>query len=282
MKAKQRHELHTNVLAEWLSQTGEALRPYSGAITAGLIAVAILAAIILYVRGASQRGAKAASDQLFAAMDMQGQGMAELQATIVEFPGTSQAAVAQLLLAEALLDSGATTIYHNKPAGRENISKAMAAFDEVQKSSRDPMLRAWAIYGLARAQESLGDLEQARQAYIQLTKEYPDSALAAPARQHANRLNQPAVKEFYEWFALQNPQPPKADTEPGVPGMKPSFDFKEPPSPGDVKLPSAAGPSMPGASSGAAAPPATSPGNTPPAATPPAEADPSKSAEPSK
>lgn len=271
MKAKERHDLHTNALAEWLYVTGEKLKPYSGLITVGLIAVAILAAIVAYMQTSSQSGAVAASDQLIAAMDMQSQGFAELQATIKDYPGTSQAAVAELLLAEALLDSGSTTLYHNKPAGRDNISKAMGLFDDVQKSTHDPTLRAWAMYGLARGAESLGDLDQARLAYVQLAKDYPDSALAGPARQHLVRLNQPAVKEFYEWFAVQNPQPPKAESGPGVPGMKPAFDLKESPSPGDVKLPSAMGPSMPGAAAGAAAP-----------AAPPAAAAKSKSSEPSK
>ncbi len=280
MKAKERHDLHTNVLAEWLADTGEKLRPYSGLITVGVIALAIVATIFFYMQGASQRGAVAASDQLFAAMGMQGLGLAELQATIKEYPGTSQAAVAQLLLAEALLDSGTTTLYHNKAAGRDNISKAMGIFDDVQKTTRDPMLRGWSIYGIGRSAESLGDLNLARLAYVQLAKDYPDSALAGPARQHLARLNQPAVKEFYDWFAQQNPQPPKADTGPGVPGMKPSFDLKDSPAPGDVKLPSAMGPSMPGASSGAAAPAATP--TTPPAASTPAAAEKSKASEPSK
>lgn len=283
MKAKERHDLHTNALAEWLSQTGEKLQPHSGLITVGLIALLILIGIVVYMQGASHRGAAAASDQLLSALDMPGQAMAELQATIKDYPGTSQAAIAELLLAENLLDSGATTIYHNKTAGRTNISKAMELFEEVQRQSRDAALRAWAIYGVARAQESLGDLEQARLAYLQLSKEYPDSALAGPARQHLNRLNQPATKEFYEWFATQNPQPPAAETGPGVPGLKPSFDIKDSPSPGDVKLPSAVGPGMPGASS-SATPTAKSPaapGNATPTSTPPAT-EKSKSSETSK
>ncbi len=177
MKAKERHDLHTNALAEWLSATGEKLRPYSGLITVGLIAVVVVAAVIVYMQGSGERNAAAASDQLIAAMDMQGQALAELQATVKDYPGTSQAVVAQLLLAESLLDSGTTTLYHNKPAGRDNISKAMGLFDEVQKATRDPSLRSWAMYGVARAAESLGDLDQARLAYVQLAKDYPDSAV---------------------------------------------------------------------------------------------------------
>ena len=228
MKAKERHDLHTNALAEWLSVTGEKLRPYSGLITAGLIAVAILAAIVAYMRGASQRGAAAAaSDQLIAAMDMGGQALAELQATVRDYPGTSQAAVAQLLLAEALLDSGSTTLYHNKPAGATIFPRRW------QCSTTCSAPAATRCCAPGRSTESDGPRNR-WEIWIKqklLTGNWRKitriAALAGPLRQHLARLNQPATKEFYDWFAAQNPQPPKADTGPGVPGLKPSFDLKD-------------------------------------------------------
>jgi hypothetical protein len=72
-------------------------------------------------------------------------------------------------------------------------------------------------------------------------KEYPDSSMSDAARAHINRLDQPATKEFYDWFAKQDPRPPAAENLPGVPGLKPSFNLDESPgaSQGDVKLPSA-------------------------------------------
>ena len=147
----------------------------------------ILIGIFVYMQGASHRGAAAASDQLLAAMDMQGQGMAELQATIKDYPGTSQAAVAELLLAENLLDSGTTTLYHNKTAGRDEYFQSDGTVRRSAKELRTmPTLRAWAIYGVARAQESLGDLEQARLAYVQVEQRI--------SRQRIGRAGSPAFE----------------------------------------------------------------------------------------
>jgi tetratricopeptide (TPR) repeat protein len=217
MKAKQRHELHTNALAEWLTETSEKLRPYSGAILAGLAAAAIAIAIFYYVQSSKQSKVVAASDQLLAAISAE--GTKDLEEVAREYPATSQG-----------------TLFRNKPAGRQNIEKAIEEFSKVGTATRDSMLRAWALYGLGRGYESLNDLTQARLSYQELLETYPNSALAKPAREHLERLGQKPVQEFYDWFAKQDPQPPSA-AGPGIPGLKPSFDLKEPSSPGETKFP---------------------------------------------
>ncbi len=42
--------------------------------------------------------------------------------------------------------------------------------------SSDPMLRAWAMYGIRRAHEAMDKLNRARTDYERLVKEYPDGA----------------------------------------------------------------------------------------------------------
>ena len=72
-----------------------------------------------------------------------------------------------------------------------------------------------------------------------MIKEYPDSSLTEPARTHLARLNSMPTKEFYDWFAKQDPRPPLPEKEPGTPGQKPLFDLSDPTMPSDLKLPSA-------------------------------------------
>lgn len=234
MKAKQRHELHTNALAEWLTETSEKLRPYSGAIVAGLALAAIAIAVFYYMQSSKQSRAVAASDQLLAAISSE--GTKDLEEVAKEYSATSQGTIARLLVAEQLLDSGTTTLFRNKPAGRQNIEKAIEEFTKVGPATRDTMLRSWALYGLGRAHESLNDLGAARLSYQSLLDDYPNSALAKAAREHLERLGQKPVQEFYDWFARQDPRPASA-TGPGTPGLKPSFDLKEPTSPGERKFP---------------------------------------------
>jgi hypothetical protein len=123
----------------------------------------------------------------------------------------------------------------------------------------------------------MGELDRARADYQALRKEYPDSALADSARKGLERLERPATKEFYDWFARENPQPPPSDSSSGIPGMKPAFDLKEPGGIGDVKLPTASDPNSPLISTPEL--PATPPADTLPQAPP---ADSSKPADASK
>jgi tetratricopeptide (TPR) repeat protein len=252
MKAQHRHELQTNQLAQWLEDGIERLKPYARAIVGVLVALAIVMAVYAYLGIVQRRTEMAASDQLIAGLNSPTPG--ELQAAMDEYRGTQPAVIAQLVLAERLLDNGSDALFTDKQAGRGNLFKAAEAFVVVEKEAKDPMLRGWALYGLGRAHESMGDLDRAHEDFQRLIKEYPEGSLTDAARAHLTRLDQPGVKDFYDWFAKQDPRPPAAANEPGVPGLKPSFNLDEPQtgSPGDVKLPSA----MP---SGAAGTPSTGP-----------------------
>jgi hypothetical protein len=271
MKAQHRHELHTNQLADWLEKSGERLKPYARLIVGVLVAVAIVLAVYAYLGSVERSNTVVASTQYITALESGMPG--ELQRVADDYRGSQPATLAQLVKAEEMLDTGASNLFVNKQAARENLLNASEAFAAVEKDTHDPMLRAWALYGIGRAHESLGDLDRAQSDFQQLLKDYPDSLLADAAQTHINRLKQPSIKEFYDWFAKQEPQPPAADKEPGTPGVKPGFNLDEPESvppssPGDVKLPSAMQPGDNGPASGATAPGGAVPTPETPAATP--------------
>jgi predicted negative regulator of RcsB-dependent stress response len=241
MKAQHRHELHTNALAEWLETTIERIKPYSRAIVGAILAVAIVIGVYAYVNALERRTVAAASDQYITALQtFQSEGPMELQRIAEDYRGTEPAVLAQLVLAETQLNQGTGELYVNKPAAETELSLAVGSFTKVLQTTKDPMLRAWALYGLGRAHESQGQssqLAQARSEYQRLIDEYPDSSLVSAARGHLAQLNETSVKEFYDWFAKQNPQPAGSDSGSGVPGFKPSFDLSEPPASGDLKFP---------------------------------------------
>jgi tetratricopeptide (TPR) repeat protein len=247
MKAEHRHELQANALADWMEKAADKVRPYTSLILVGIAALAIVIGILSYLSSAESAGRSQATDQYIGAISSEGIG--DLQATITDFRGTQAATLAQLHLADRLLAEGSDTLYTHKPAGRENLQKAAEGFTLVKDETRDPMLRAWALLGLGRAHEALGDLERARGDYNTLLKDYPESSFAATARRNLDQLNETSVKEFYDWFAKQEPRQAPADPTTGVPGMKPSFDIKDPL--GDIRLPTNIDPNSP---SGIAAP----------------------------
>src|SRR5262249_54017190 len=145
-----------------------------------------------------------ASDQYITALQtFQAEGPMELQRIVEDYRGTEPAVLAQLVLAETQLNRGTAELYINKPAAETELSHAAGSFTQVSQTTKDAMLRPWALYGLGRAHESMGELERARADYKRLIDEYPDSALVAVARTHLAQLNEPSVKEFYDWFAKQ-------------------------------------------------------------------------------
>ena len=234
MKAEHRHELQTNALADWVAGSAEKARPYTPLILVGIAALAIVVGILSYLNSA-ERNSKAAAAYAYISA-MLNEGIGDLQATVTDYRGTDVGVLAQIQVADRLLTSASNDLFTNKAAGRENLQKAAEAFTLARDETRDPMLRSWALFGLGQAHESLGDLEKARSDYQQLLKDYPNSSLAAAARKNLEQLNQPAIKEFYDWFAKQEPRPPAADPSTGIPGLKPSFDIKDP-QPGDIRLP---------------------------------------------
>ena len=260
MKAQHRHELHTNQLAEWLEAAIEKVKPYSRAIVGAILAVAIIVGVYAYVSALERRTVAAASDQYITALQaFQSEGPLELQRIVEDYRGTEPAILAQLVLAESQLNQGTGGLYVNKPAGETELSHAAGSFAQVLQATKDPMLRAWALYGLARAHESMGELDRARSDYQKLIADYPDSSLVVSARTHLAQLNETSVKEFYDWFAKQNPQPAGSESGSGVPGFKPAFDLTEPPAAGDLKFPE------PGSSKSSSETPGDSSTTAPPA-----------------
>jgi hypothetical protein len=248
MKAEHRHELQTNSLAVWVESSAEKIRPYTPLILVGIAAVAIVIGILSYLNSAERNSKAAAADQYITAILSEGIG--DLQATVTEYRGSDVGVLAQLQVADRLLMAGSDALYTNKAAGRENLQKAAEAFNLAKDETRDPMLRSWALFGLGRARESLGDLDKARSDYQLMLKDYPNSSLAAAAKKNLDQLNQPGVKDFYDWFAKQEPRPASPDPSTGIPGLKPSFDIKDP-MPGDIRLPTNI---APGDAGGIAAP----------------------------
>jgi hypothetical protein len=234
MKAEHRHELQTNALADWIEKSAEKVRPDTPLVLVGIAAVAIVIGILSYLNSAERNNKAAAADQYIGAISSEGIG--DLQATVTDYRGTEIGVLAQLQVADRLLSAGSDALYINKAAGRENLQKAAEGFTLAKDETRDPMLRSWALFGLGRAHESLGDLDKARNDYQLMLKDYPNSSFAVTAKRNLEQLNQPQVKEFYDWFAKQDPRPASPDPSTGIPGLKPSFDIKDP-QPGDIRLP---------------------------------------------
>ncbi len=223
MKTERRHELEENSLANWLGESVERIQPYSRTLLAGVLAVA---AVLLAWGVYNQRSARIRRDgwnEYFAALNsMKTEQLSEVMSN---YSGTEVATWAQLRLADMQAAEGVDLLFSNRPAALDELRSAETNYTEVGQASSDPLIQQRALIGLGRAYESLNRLDDARQQYEKLVADYPEGLFAESARGRIADLQRQSTREFYDWFATQNPQP-ASQTELGSPGQQPPFDFE--------------------------------------------------------
>lgn len=226
MKTQRRHELATNVLADWLGEKIEALKPYSAAVsvTTLLVVVVIFASVMLYQRREAST-AQAWSDY-FAAIENQSPDEAtdKLEAVAIDHPRSAAGLWSRLSLADTHLANGVEDLFKDRASARKALDRAIDDYQAVvEQAPRDSLLAERATFGLAEAYESKNELEDARKQYRTLLEGWPNGAFSALAKDRLADLDRKATKDFYDWFAKQSPQTkPKF---PGLPGQKPAFDL---------------------------------------------------------
>lgn len=227
MKTERRHELATNVLADWLGEKIETLKPYSTAISATVLAVAV--AIFAYVYWSQKNQARQAQgwESFFKALDERGREDADESLLNVadEYANSPAGNWSRLSLADAQLAKGVDQLFNDRAASKQTLDDAVESYRAVLEDAPDDSpLAERATFGLAEAYESKNDLDKAREQYRALVDRWPDGAFTALAQERLNDLDQKGTKDFYDWFAKQSPKP-KSPQGPGKPGEKPAFDL---------------------------------------------------------
>ncbi|MGH7227363.1 MAG: tetratricopeptide repeat protein, partial [Gemmataceae bacterium] len=100
----------------------------------------------------------------------------------------------------------------------EDLNKAADLYDRLVNECADkPLLHQQVLSGAAKAQESLGNIEQARAYYQQLRDKYGDSFFGADAAEQLQRLDE-AVANSDELQWLKNAlAPPPSAPSPNLP-----------------------------------------------------------------
>ncbi|MEX2114896.1 MAG: hypothetical protein WD845_17010 [Pirellulales bacterium] len=292
MKTTRRHELQTNELADSLAHWIEAVRPYSRAALALLVAVVVAIFAWSYLSSQSQRKSAEGWNALYSALDSN-TAREDLVSVAARYSDTSVGAWARVTLADVLANEGTNQLLTDKGAAREQLRQAAEEYQAVLLESRDPMLLQRATFGLARAHEAQGTpdgLASARKEYLSIGQQWADSPYKQDADERAAALDEASTKDFYDWLARYEP-PRSMVGQPGIPGAKPDF-LSDPLEDSGAKLPSAiddssalpefgsepsAGPSL-GEEPAAEAPAETSPAAADEAA-PPAPSETDKPAE---
>jgi tetratricopeptide (TPR) repeat protein len=234
MKSDRRHELQHNQLADAVEQWIEKARPYSRLLVGLVVLLAAVAVTFSYVSGKGKERISAGWDEYFEAVN--GGDRVRLGEIAEKYAGTPVAPWARVVSADLALAEGCAKLFNEKAEARELLQHAVDNYQSVLSDDSDSALKQRALFGLGRAHEALGSLEnltKAREDYQKLITDFPDGIYTVAAKNRLADLDRTSTKQFYDWFAKY--EPPRAKS---ALGKKPEF-LEQSLDSTDLKLPSA-------------------------------------------
>lgn len=229
MKTERRHELQTNTLADALGHAVDSVRPYSQIAVGAVLAALVVVGVVKYLSVRSQESVVDAWNLYLQASTAGGATSDEELARLIEqYPDTAAAQWSHLQLADQALSEGIGQLFQNRSEANEKLRKAEQHYQAVQQRASEALLQERATLGLARVYESQGNLEKAQQEYQRVLDKWPNGAYAITARERVKDLSQKSTKEFYDWFAVNEPKS-SLDSGLGTPGSRPSFNLDNEP-----------------------------------------------------
>ena len=206
MKTDRRHELQTNVLADWIGKHLQQMQGYSKTILAVILLVIAAGIAGTFLAQDQAARAQASWNQFFQAF---GERDPEaLQVVAAKNQGTIASLWAHLAEADLKLAEGIGDLYTNRDNAKENLAEAERNYLAVEQAATETLLRERAWFGLGQTYESMAELEKAKQYYGKLVNSAPTSALGKEAKLRSDALSDPSTEKWYNWFANQKPRPP--------------------------------------------------------------------------
>ena len=207
MKTKRRHELQTNVLADWLGKQYELLKPYWPFIALGVAALVLLYAgvqyALTYMGNSPPPNQESWTAYVGETTDISSDSATRADGLVDiadKYDGSPASLWARQQAAELQLQDGMREVYRERDEARDLLTKARDNYDAVIKDAKgEDLAMLWqrALLGKAKACESLAavreddaslaelqrkDLEAARDAYQLLAKSAGDGLLGQRAK----------------------------------------------------------------------------------------------------
>ena len=218
MKSQHRHELETNWLAKRLAEWIERLRPYGSTVLGTLVVIAAVLIGFSYYSGSSSGRQSEAWASYNQAIEGWIPDIEKLRQSAEEHAGTTMQRWADMTWADGHVWMAARDYVRNRAAAMEALNRASGTYRNLIEESGDERLRSRAHFGLARGYELRGELDKAREEYLQVSGGFEQLAKA-----RLEELAEPKTKETYDWLATA--QAPRRTTPagPGTPGERPDF-----------------------------------------------------------
>ena len=207
MDGDRRHELEENDLAESTIQLVDRIRPHLR--TIALAVGGMVAALAAWTVVSSQQAASQ-SQSWDACMAALSEGNPErLTDVIRRYPGSAAAQWSQLMMADGAIAEGTQLLFADRERARQRLDSAIGIYTGLLAERPRSLIAERAVFGLAKARESLGQLEEARRGYETIVAEYPESAVRGIAENRIAALSRESTRQWYDWFDGWKPAPAK-------------------------------------------------------------------------
>lgn len=138
------------------------------------------------------------------------EGAAGLGAFATDHQGAVAGTWARLLEGEQSFRDGVRMQFSDRKGAESELKRAGEAFDKVLGTANAPaVVTERALIGKARLLETTsdGNFEKALEAYNAFLQKYPESIYKDSVQERIDALKKPSTKDFYAWFAKQDPKP---------------------------------------------------------------------------
>lgn len=206
-------ELEGNALADGIGRLVDAIQPHLRVIGMGLAGLLLAAVAWMWMN--QQRGALEAQSWNDYLAAFTSEDPTAFDAVAKTHDGSAAADWARLIQAEMALNEGARLLFVDRGQASPKLQAAADAYGELLVRRPKGLLAERATFGLAKSNESLGRIDEARVGYEAVVADYPQGVLADMARQRAKALASADAKEWYSWFAAQPLTPPAAPAADG-------------------------------------------------------------------
>jgi tetratricopeptide (TPR) repeat protein len=190
MKAEHRKQLETNTLADNIGNFVQNLRegPSRSAVVYGSIIVGIILLIVVY-RWISSNAA--ASDSSRWLRWDQISNREELETFLKDNTDTEQGRLARFELARLDLVEGLNNLGTlGRSDAIKRVQRAADVYERIaSEQGNTPQLTREALMNAAKARESLGDYDKAKQLYNRLAREFPQSLMGKSAAAQVKALD---------------------------------------------------------------------------------------------
>lgn len=226
MNRAKKHELERNVLADRIESLSASVQPILPVVL-GTLAVVAVGSIMwgVYSSSVKRRQSAAWTEYYF---NLAGSDADTYLDVADAYPQSEMSDWARLSAADKYLNRGIEALYINRSEGEDNLKLAIATYEKVTNQTSGDEVRAKAIWGLAQAHESLGELEQAASYYEEFAQIAPQPELRNAAASRLAFITSSSGKSFYSWFNELEPKPSAPIELPddlGLPPMTPDLQF---------------------------------------------------------